>query len=94
MNTQTFWETVEARGTVVVDKVREIVAEGNVRRVRVRQHDRVIAEFPLTIGVVGLVLAPVVAAIAAITAIVTDCTIDVERQPPQAGGDADVAGRE
>lgn len=81
----TFWETVEAKGTAVVDKVKEIVAEGNVRRVRVRQHDRVIAEFPLTIGVVGLVLAPVFAALAAITALIADCSIDVERETPGSG---------
>jgi hypothetical protein len=83
MGTQTFWETVQAKGSAVVDKVRELVAEGNVRRVRVRHDDRIVAEFPLTIGVAGVVLAPVFAAIATITALVTDCSIDVERETPQ-----------
>ena len=86
MTPGTFWETVEAKGTAVVDKVKELISEGNVRRVRVRQHDRVIAEFPLTIGLVGVVLAPMFAALAAITALVVDCTIDVERETPGAGG--------
>ena len=79
MEIHTFWETVEAKGGAVVDKVRELIAEGNVRRVRVRHDSRIVAEFPLTIGVAGLVLAPVFAAIATITALVTDCSIEVER---------------
>jgi hypothetical protein len=82
MGTQTFWETVQAKGSAVVDKVRELIAEGNVRRVRVRHNDRIVAEFPLTIGVAGVVLAPVFAAIATITALLTDCSIDVEREAP------------
>jgi hypothetical protein len=87
MADNSWWEKVEAKGSEVVDKVKDIVAEGNVRRVRVKQKDHVVAEFPLTFGVVGVVLAPVLAAIAALTALLTDCTIEVERasapdQPP------------
>jgi hypothetical protein len=81
MADNSWWETVEAKGSEVVDKVKDIIAEGNVRRVRVKQKDQVVAEFPLTFGVVGVVLAPVVAAIAALTALLTDCTIEVERAP-------------
>jgi hypothetical protein len=79
MAEQTFWETIEAKGSEVVDKVKELVAEGNVRRVRIRQKQRVIAEFPLTFGVVGALLAPVLAAVGAIVALATECTIEVER---------------
>jgi Domain of unknown function (DUF4342) len=79
MAEHTFWETIEAKGGAVLDKVKEIVSEGNVRRVRVRQKQRVIAEFPLTIGVVGAVFAPMLAAVGAIAALATDCTIEVER---------------
>lgn len=85
MADSTFWEKVEVKGEAVVDKLKEIVEAGNVRRVRVKQHSRVIAEFPLTFGVVGVLLAPVVAAIATITALVTDCTIEVEKEPPTGG---------
>jgi hypothetical protein len=85
MGAQTFWETVEAKGSAVVDKVRELIAEGNVRRIRVRHDERIVAEFPLTIGVAGLFLAPVFAALATITALVTDCTIEVERDTPSPG---------
>jgi hypothetical protein len=61
--------------------LKAIIEEGNVRRVRIRQRDRTVAEFPLTVGVVGAVLAPVLAAIGAIAALLTECTIDVEREP-------------
>ena len=95
MAEHTFWETIEAKGGEVLDKVKEIVAEGNVRRVRIRQQHRVIAEFPLTIGVVGAVFAPMLAAVGAIAALATECTIEVERtvdakttpEPPKAAND-------
>jgi hypothetical protein len=80
MATRTWWESIEATGNRVAEKVKEVVAEGNIRRIRVRQRDRVVAEFPLTVGVVGAVFAPVLAAIGAITALVTDCTLEVERE--------------
>jgi hypothetical protein len=50
-----------------------------VRRIRVRQKDRTVAEFPLTIGVVGAVFAPMLAAVGALAALLTECSIDVER---------------
>lgn len=79
MADNTWWEKVETKGSAVVDKVKDLIEEGNVRRVRIKQKEHVVAEFPLTFGVVGVLLAPVVAAIATITALVTDCTIEVER---------------
>lgn len=79
MAERTVWETIETTGEQVLSTIRQLIAAGNVRRVRIRQKDRVIAEFPLTVGVVGTVVAPVAAAIGAITALLTDCTIDVEK---------------
>jgi hypothetical protein len=64
----------------MLDRLRELLHEGNIRRVRVRQGERVIAEFPLTAGVVGAVFAPALAAIAAIVVLAKDCSIDVERE--------------
>ena len=75
----TCWESIKAEGAAAFDKLKELVHEGNVRHVRVRQRGRIIAEFPLTAGVVGAVFAPGLAAIGAIVAIVKDCTIEVER---------------
>jgi hypothetical protein len=79
MSEQTFWQTIEAKGGALLEQLKDLIAEGNVRRVRVRQKDRTVAEFPLTIGVVGAVLAPVLAAIGALAALLTECTIEVER---------------
>jgi Domain of unknown function (DUF4342) len=55
------------------------VREGNVRRIVVQHEGRTIAEFPVTAGVVGALLAPVLAALGAIVALLKDCTIRVER---------------
>ena len=65
MSKQTFWQTIEVKGDQLLSKVKELIEEGNVRRVRIRQRDRTIAEFPLTVGVVGAVLAPMLAAVGA-----------------------------
>lgn len=62
------------------EKVKDLVHEGNVRRLIVKRDDEVIAEFPLTAAVVGAVIAPILAAIGAIAALVTNCTIEVERK--------------
>jgi hypothetical protein len=79
MTERTFWESFKVEGESIVDKVKEIVHEGNVRRVVIKQNGRSIAEFPLTAGVVGAVLAPVLAAIGALVALAKDCSIEVER---------------
>jgi hypothetical protein len=76
----TAWETIRGQGVQAVDEVKRLIHEGNVRRVVVRQGDRVMAEFPLTVGVVGALAAPAVAAIGALVALLTDCRLDVERE--------------
>ena len=79
MSDKTQWESIKGEGGQLVDRVKELVHEGNVRRIVIKQGERTIAEFPLTFGVIGVVLAPVLAAIGAITAMVSDCTIHLER---------------
>ena len=79
------WETVKLQGEQLVDEVRKLIHEGNVRRVVVKQKGEVVAEFPLTVGVVASVAAPVLAAIGALVALLTDCSIDLERRRPAAG---------
>ncbi len=78
----TGWETVRIKGDQVVGKIKELIHEGNVRRVIVRQGGQTVAEFPLTVGVVGVVAAPILAAVGALAALLTDCAIDVERRVP------------
>jgi hypothetical protein len=82
MADKTCWESVKAEGGAILDKLKDLFREGNIRRVRIRQGDRTIAEFPLTAGVLGALLAPELAAIGAIVALVKDCSIDVERSEP------------
>jgi len=79
MTAKTVWESFKADSESVLEKVKELIREGNVRRVVVQHNGHTVAEFPLTVGVVGVVLAPVVAAIAALVALLKDCTIQVER---------------
>lgn len=72
-------ETFRGQGGQLLDRVRELIHEGNVRRITVKHDARTIAEFPLTVGVVGTIFAPILAAIGALTALLADCTIEVER---------------
>jgi len=80
MAEKTYWESFKAEGEAAVDKVKALIHEGNVRRIVVQHEGRTVAEFPLTVGIVGAVLAPVVAAIGALVAVLKDCTIQVERE--------------
>jgi hypothetical protein len=84
MADKTWWESIKGGTEPVIEKLKNVIHEGNVRRVVVRHDGRVVAEFPLTAGVVGAVLAPVVAAVAALVALLKDCTIEVERSAPEA----------
>jgi hypothetical protein len=79
---RTIWEKIGGTGEQVLAQLKRLVAEGNVRRVVVKQHGKTIAEFPLTAGVIGAVIAPVAAAIGALTALITDCSIEVEKTVP------------
>lgn len=79
MSERSWWETIKAEGQDILNKLEDLIREGNVRRVVIKQQDRVIAEFPLVVGVVGAVVAPVLAAIGAIVALAKDCKIEVER---------------
>src|SRR4051794_1134170 len=87
MADKTWWESIKGGSESVVEKLKSVIHEGNVRRIVVRNEGRVVAEFPLTAGVVGAVLAPVVAAIAALAALLKDCTIEVERTEPESATD-------
>src|SRR6184192_3371624 len=79
MADKTYWDSFKAEGESVISKIKAVIHEGNVRRVVVQHQGRTVAEFPLTAGVVGAVLAPVLAAIGALVALLQDCTIQVER---------------
>jgi hypothetical protein len=74
-------ESFNINGENLLKKVKELIAEGNVRKITI--HDRLgkeIASFPLTFGLVGVLVMPVLAAIGAIAALIGECTISVERE--------------
>ncbi|MDX1393139.1 MAG: DUF4342 domain-containing protein [Gemmatimonadota bacterium] len=78
--TETRTEEHKVRGDNLVAKVKELIREGNIRRITIRNDDgKELIEIPLTIGVVGTLLLPAWAALGAIAALVTNCSIVVER---------------
>ncbi|MGD2067902.1 MAG: DUF4342 domain-containing protein [Gemmatimonadota bacterium] len=67
-------------GDQVLRKVKELIREGNIRRISIRNEEgRTLLEIPMSLGVVGAVLAPTFAAVGAVAALVTNCSIVVER---------------
>lgn len=73
-------ETFRVNGEQLLAKVKELVREGNIRKISIKdKQGKTLVEFPLTIGVIGTVIAPVLAAVGAIAALVTECSIVVER---------------
>ncbi len=74
-------ETIKVTGENLLKKVKELIKEGNVRQITIlNKNGKKLVVLPLTLGVVGAVLAPVLAAVGAIAALVTECTIKVERK--------------
>jgi VanZ family protein len=79
--TSNFKEEIRVTGAQLVDKVTELIHEGNVRNITITDKaGNVVLSFPLTMGVVGIVLAPTLAAVGAVAALLTECTIAVERK--------------
>lgn len=74
-------EEFSVKGEEVLKKVKELIKEGNIRRIIIKdKKGKVLIELPLTLGVVGALLAPPLAAVGAVAALVTECTIAVERE--------------
>ena len=74
-------EEFSISGDKLVEKVKEIIQEGNARRIIVKNEKKeIIVEFPLTAGAVGLLMAPALAALGALAALLTKCTLIVEKK--------------
>jgi hypothetical protein len=73
----------KVKGSEILEKVKQLIHEGNIRRVRLLHGERTIIEIPLSVGApvvaVGIIAAPLLAAIGAFAALVTECTIEVEK---------------
>ena len=77
----TIKETFTLKGEQLLKKIKELIEQGNVRKITI--HDKAgkeIMSLPLTIGVVGAVLAPVLAAVGGLAAVIGECTIAIERE--------------
>jgi hypothetical protein len=80
-NENTNHESFKVSGDEILSKVKEIIKEGNARRIIIKNDkDEIIMEFPLTIGAIGVVLAPIFAAVGTLAALATNCTIVVEKK--------------
>ena len=78
-----FKESFTLHGENLVKKVKELIAEGNVRKITITDKEgKELMTFPLTIGVVGALLAPVLAAVGAVAALIGECSITEERDGP------------
>lgn len=79
-------EEIKVTGAQLVDTVKDLIHEGNVRRILIQQEGRTVLEVPVTIVAVGVLIAPLAAALGAFAALVTNCTIvvirDEEPAPP------------
>ena len=74
-------ESFSIHGENLLKKIKELIAEGNVRKITITEKSgKELMSFPLTVGVVGMLLAPVLAAVGAVAALVGECTITVERE--------------
>ena len=74
-------ESFRINGEQLLKKVKELIEEGNIRKITITdKHGKELMTFPLTVGVVGAVLAPVLAAVGALAALIGECTISVERE--------------
>ena len=82
MDSSTFKESFKVAADQLVDAVKKLLHEGNVRRIVIKQDGKTVMELPLSVGVVGAVFAPMLAAVGALAAVLTECTIEVERDTP------------
>lgn len=79
--TKTTKESFSINGEQLLNKVKELIKEGNIRKISIQDKSgKELMTFPLTVGVVGAVFAPVLAAIGALAALIGECTITVERE--------------
>lgn len=90
MENEERWETIKVQGEHLLGKVRELVREGNVRRIVIEnEKGQTLVEIPLTLGVVGAFMLPMAAAVGAIAAVVTECTIRFDRREEEPGEEAE-----
>jgi len=74
-------DDIKVAGEQVVETVKNIIKEGNVRRITIKNSaGETVLSIPLTIGVVGVAIAPVLSAIGAVASLMSECTLSIERE--------------
>ena len=73
-------ETIEIKDATLVERARQRIHEGNVRRIAVTHGGDVVLSIPVTVGLIGSLMAPWLAAVGAVGALLSDCTLEVERR--------------
>jgi hypothetical protein len=77
---EVYSEEFHVHGEELLAKIKQLVHEGNIRRVIIKNQDgKILIEFPLTVGIVGVLLAPTLAAVGALAALVTEAVVVVEK---------------
>jgi hypothetical protein len=89
---KTIQERIQTEGPDLVERVKSLAGEAGVRRISIQQDGRTLFEFPLAIGLVGALVMPQLAALGAVAALVTNCTITVEREDSDASGGSGSGG--
>ncbi len=72
-------EEFRVNASELLDKIKDLIHQGNIRRIVIQQDGNTVMELPLTVAAVGVVIAPVLAAVGAFAALVNNCSIVVER---------------
>jgi len=80
---QSFRERITVEGQQLAEKVAELIHEGNVRHIVIKHDGHTIFEVPITLGAVAAVIAPTLAAVAAVGALVAHCTVEITRADPE-----------
>jgi diacylglycerol kinase family enzyme len=79
--TKTKKESFNINGEKLLEKVKELIREGNIRKITITdKNGKELMSFPLTFGVVGTLIAPVLAALGALAALIGECTLTVEKE--------------
>lgn len=73
-------ETFRIEGEKLLKKVKDLINEGNIRKITITKNDKEIMSFPVTIGVVGAIFAPILVAVGALAAVIGECEITVEKE--------------
>ncbi len=71
-------EEVQIKGSEMLDKIKDLIHRGNVTKIRVKKNNRVLLNIPVTVGAVGVILAPYMAALGVLAGMLTHCTLEIE----------------